>query len=267
MIERNIIVSLVLVFACHSSALAQVPVETPAGLRSELSIDEQLLFDVYELNAPAFRSYMRAVNATYYSLLVGGALYSWIDWKQESNGICCTVWNGTTESVATALFSVIGLKLLFARPRPYAVLPEITSRAGKHEGAPQRYAFPSGHSATAFALAVSWSLRNPDWYVVAPSLLWASSVGVSRIWLGVHYPSDVLVGALLGSGIALGIHHFDRHSRNVLLGTLLGSGIALGIHHFDDRLSKHFSLLLPKSLRAARIQLIPPPSPGVRIGF
>lgn len=243
MIERKSIVSLVLVFVFQLSALAQLPMETPVGLRSDLSIDEQILFDVYEVKSPAFRSYMRAVNATYYPLLVGGALYSWIDWKRETKGICCNVWNGTTESVATALVSVIGIKLLVRRQRPYAALPEIISRSGEHERAPQRFSFPSGHSATAFALAVSWSMRYPDWYVVAPSLLWASSVGLSRVWLGVHYPSDVLVGALLGSGIAF------------------------GIHYFDIRLRKRFSLVLPKPLRAARMQFIPPPSPGVRISF
>ncbi|ULT24063.1 phosphatase PAP2 family protein [Sphingobacterium sp. E70] len=38
------------------------------------------------------------------------------------------------------------------------------------------------------------------WYVVAPSLLWAGSVGYSRMYLGVHYPTDVLAGAVLGLG-------------------------------------------------------------------
>jgi membrane-associated phospholipid phosphatase len=46
-------------------------------------------------------------------------------------------------------------------------------------------------------------MAYPKWYVVVPSFVWASSVGYSRMHLGVHYPSDVLVGALVGSGSAV----------------------------------------------------------------
>jgi membrane-associated phospholipid phosphatase len=61
---------------------------------------------------------------------------------------------------------------------------------------------PSAHTSSAFATATSLSLAFPKWYVVVPSFVWASSVGYSRMHLGVHYPSDVLVGALVGSGSA-----------------------------------------------------------------
>ena len=61
---------------------------------------------------------------------------------------------------------------------------------------------PSGHTSTAFATATSLSLAYPKWYVVAPSFIWAGTIGYSRMHLGVHYPSDVVVGALVGSGSA-----------------------------------------------------------------
>ena len=72
--------------------------------------------------------------------------------------------------------------------------------AYSHEGSPS---FPSGHTATAFALATSLSVKYPKWYVIAPSALWACSVGVSRMNEGVHYPSDVLAGAAIGAGCAV----------------------------------------------------------------
>ena len=65
------------------------------------------------------------------------------------------------------------------------------------------FSFPSGHTATAFALATSLSVKYPKWYVIAPSALWACSVGVSRMNEGVHYPSDVLAGAAIGAGCAV----------------------------------------------------------------
>lgn len=61
---------------------------------------------------------------------------------------------------------------------------------------------PSGHTSLAFATATSLTLKYPKWYVAAPSYFWACSVGYSRMNLGVHYPSDIVAGALLGAGSA-----------------------------------------------------------------
>jgi undecaprenyl-diphosphatase len=64
------------------------------------------------------------------------------------------------------------------------------------------YSFPSGHTSAAFTTATSLSLLFPKWYVVVPAYLWAGSVGYARMYQGVHYPSDVLAGALVGAGSA-----------------------------------------------------------------
>ncbi|MEY4963648.1 MAG: hypothetical protein RLZZ323_967 [Bacteroidota bacterium] len=99
------------------------------------------------------------------------------------------------ESFLASAFITTVLKDVIRRERPYVKHPEIQPLS--LEGS---YSMPSGHTSTAFATATSLSIAYPKWYVVVPSFVWASSVGYSRMHLGVHYPSDVLVGAIVGSG-------------------------------------------------------------------
>ncbi len=89
------------------------------------------------------------------------------------------------------------LKYTVDRPRPFVTYWFIEKLTG---GASP--SFPSGHSSDAFALATSISLTWPKWYVIIPSYAWAGAVGYSRMDLGVHFPSDVLVGAVIGAGSA-----------------------------------------------------------------
>ncbi len=64
-----------------------------------------------------------------------------------------------------------------------------------------RYSFPSIHSATAFSMATSLSLRyNDKPFMIAGLYTYALLVSYGRVYLGVHYPSDVLTGALIGTG-------------------------------------------------------------------
>lgn len=66
--------------------------------------------------------------------------------------------------------------------------------------------FPSGHASLAFAAAASLSLQCKKWYVTLPAYAWAASVGYSRVYLGEHYPSDILAGAAVGIGSAYLAH-------------------------------------------------------------
>ena len=95
-----------------------------------------------------------------------------------------------------------GLKEIVNRPRPYVTYPNDIINKNKDVENENALSFPSGHTSLAFATATALSMKYPKWYVIAPSYFWATSVGYSRLNLGMHYPSDVLAGALLGAGSA-----------------------------------------------------------------
>lgn len=101
------------------------------------------------------------------------------------------------ETLAASAFITYALKNMTKRDRPYETYPEIDNVTEESS-----YSFPSGHTSSAFATATSLSMAYPKWYVIAPSFVWAGAVGYSRMHLGVHYPTDVLAGALVGSGSA-----------------------------------------------------------------
>jgi membrane-associated phospholipid phosphatase len=101
------------------------------------------------------------------------------------------------ETIAASAFITLALKNITKRDRPYITYPEIDNVIDE-----SGYSFPSGHTSAAFATATSLSMAYPKWYVIAPSFLWAGAVGYSRMYLGVHYPTDVLAGAIVGSGSA-----------------------------------------------------------------
>ena len=109
--------------------------------------------------------------------------------KQKAIYIGTTVFKATIINVA--------LKYTFNRTRPFDTYPFIEKVT--NGGSPS---FPSGHTSDAFSLATSVSLAYRKWYIVVPSFVWASAVGYSRLAFGVHYPSDVLMGAIVGSGTA-----------------------------------------------------------------
>ncbi|MCW3085600.1 MAG: hypothetical protein JWP12_2966 [Bacteroidetes bacterium] len=142
---------------------------------------------------PAFRGITNSVTpvsiAVPVTVLAVGLIKH--DSAIKNKGLCI----GASLIIAAGIST--GLKYSVNRTRPFVTYPFIDKATSG--GSPS---FPSGHTSDAFATATSLSLAFPKWYVIAPSYVWACSVGYSRMHLGVHYPSDVLAGAITGAGSA-----------------------------------------------------------------
>ncbi|NJN16502.1 MAG: phosphatase PAP2 family protein [Oscillochloris sp.] len=121
--------------------------------------------------------------------LLGAALFDGRRGHRALHGVLLPLWLAT-------MAVEFPIKRYFRRRRPFLDVVQAVAVGRKPIG----YSFPSGHSAAAFAGA--WLLRQyypklwPLWYTIA------ALVGFSRIYLGVHYPGDVMSGALTGTAIA-----------------------------------------------------------------
>ena len=177
-------------------------------------------FPIFSQNADIYL--LKKINSSYTSN--GGSVFTFITNSVDYGGIGLPIglfatgvirkdkvmtMNSYELITSTIIGSVLTttMKFSFDRTRPFVTYPnDITkyTKAGSKS-------FPSGHTSMAFATATSISLMYPKWYIIAPSFLWASSMGYSRMYLGVHYPSDVLVGAILGAGSSIGTHYLFKY--------------------------------------------------------
>lgn len=179
---RALLLFLILTMPISSSAQnADIDMLRKINLERNTKLDQTFLVVTHSFGAVAL-----AVPATLFTI---GAIKK--DSLTKQNALMIT------GSLVASTAVMVGMKWGIGRDRPFITYPELEKLAPA--GSP---AFPSGHTSIAFSTATSLTIAYPKWYVYVPAFLWASSVGYSRMHLGVHYPSDVFVGAILGAGSA-----------------------------------------------------------------
>jgi undecaprenyl-diphosphatase len=122
----------------------------------------------------------------------------------------------TVVAVAVSDWASVGLKAIFDVERPSMRYAE--PKPLVHP--PHDASFPSGHAATSFAAATVLSFARPRW---APAFyLLALAIGFSRVYVGVHYPLDIVGGAVLGIGVSIALRWLVTSRRRSSAGLSAG---------------------------------------------
>lgn len=162
-------------------------------------METRLLLAIHRLAGPRLDfvflvSHAMGSRAVLSTLVLGAALVHALRGERRE----AAAWIAVGLAVATA---ILGLKDVVARPRP-ELWPRVATQGGS--------SFPSGHAiaTAAFYPLLAWlaTRRRPGWRPVALALAVGGAlfVGLGRLYLGLHWPTDVLAGWLLGAALSAG---------------------------------------------------------------
>lgn len=156
--------------------------------------DEALFNKIFSLTANRDCRWIKWLSKTgdgQLYLVIGGLL-----WWLEPNQGSLFLYSGVLAYLLEIPVYLL-LKKCLKRERPCNRISELQA----HIVPSDKFSLPSGHTAAAFLMASLLAYFYPTLSVFA--YVWASCIGISRVLLGVHYPSDILAGALLGLSISL----------------------------------------------------------------
>ncbi len=149
-----------------------------------------LLFIQEYLRQPWMDGFWKAIthlgDAGFFWIVTAAVLLIWKKTRKAG-------FSASLALVIGALITNVTLKNLVARVRPYEVVPDLMCIIEKQHS----FSFPSGHTCASFAAAFALYKTLPRRWGIA-CLVLAALISLSRLYVGVHYPSDVLAGAAVG---------------------------------------------------------------------
>jgi len=170
-------------------------------MREIIEFDKQLFLEINRLHAEYLDSVMLFFSSYYSWVAIVCLILVWMLRLKDRSWRMPIIAFSFLSVISCNLLNQI-VKVIVARPRPIheEIFSDVIHAIEKYDAS---YSFFSAHSSTSFAIAVFALLVVRKAYFTASVLLWASVVAYSRIYLGKHYPLDVVVGILFGTIIAI----------------------------------------------------------------
>ena len=170
-----------------------------------LALDQQLFLFLNSLHAAWLDPIMIAVSGKLTWIPLYLLIVYLVYRKQQWRGLLWFLVCAGLVILLADRISVLAFKDIFQRLRPCheASIADYVYLPSGHKGG--LYGFVSSHAANTFGIAVLTALFLQKRWATLLLLIWALWVSYSRIYMGVHYPGDVLCGAILGAGIASAI--------------------------------------------------------------
>jgi undecaprenyl-diphosphatase len=179
-------------------------------------LDQQLFLFLNSLNNPFWDRFMHLMSAILIWVPLYLAILIYLGFRYKRKFIIIVLFIALAVTMSDQM-SVQLFKNLFHRLRPCHE-PALKGLVHLVEGqCGGLYGFVSSHAANCFNVAlISLLLIRKRWYTIS-ILIWASVVGYSRIYVGVHYPGDVICGAMLGAVIGWSVYQlYSLTDRKIL---------------------------------------------------
>lgn len=170
------------------------------------NLDLRILKSINKNDYPKWDKTMHYTSLSIYPALVIAPSSIFLNGYLKNDKVMMRNGVKTAAGIGLNILLTTGLKYSINRKRPFVQYPnDIIKRDNVGP-----YSFPSGHTSSAFAMATAVTLSTKKWYIAVPSYIYACGVGYSRMRLGVHFPSDVLGGMVVGIGSSLLVWQIDK---------------------------------------------------------
>lgn len=176
-----------------------------------LELDKELLFFINGLHTPTLDEIMWILSKPLTSIPLY-LFFIYIFWKKNKAKFWIPLLGALLVVLLADRISVECFKNVFCRLRPSHTEGVMETlhyylRANGSEYRGGMYGFVSSHAANVFGVAVFMLLFARKHYITAIVLVWATLVSLSRVYLGVHFPTDILAGGALGALIGLLVYY------------------------------------------------------------